>query len=92
VLAESWSLSTHSWLILDRTGLPIAIFGVAPSVTPGVGIVWLMGTAGIEEEFVAVARQTRRYVAEMHAGLPDTLELRRRPKRAEPSLAGVVGL
>jgi hypothetical protein len=70
VLAQSWHLSDLSWLILDRTGLPIGIFGVAPGPAPGVGIVWLMGTAGIEEEFVAVARQTRQFVGEMLAAYP----------------------
>lgn len=64
-LFESWDASTMSWLILDRTGLPIGIFGVAPHMTPGVGIAWLMGSDGIEREAVAVARQTPHFVEEM---------------------------
>lgn len=67
---ESYGLSTRSWLILDRTNLPVGIFGVAPALAPGVGIVWLLGTPGIEREAVAVARQTRKFVAEMHQDYP----------------------
>lgn len=69
-LMASWGLSTRSWLILDRTGLPIGVFGVAPHGAPGLGIAWLMGTEGIEGEALSVARQTRRYVSEMHRHYP----------------------
>jgi len=69
-LFESWEGSTASWLILDDTGLPIGIFGVAPHVVPGLGIAWLLGTEGMEREAVSVARQTRGYVAELHRYFP----------------------
>ncbi|MCR5870678.1 MULTISPECIES: hypothetical protein [unclassified Sphingomonas] len=69
-LKASWAASDRSWLILDRTGLPIGAFGVAPAPTPGVGIVWLLGTSGIEREWIAVARQTRRHLEYMHEDFP----------------------
>lgn len=70
VLFESWELSTISWLILDRTGLPIGIMGAAPHMIPGLGIAWMMGTDGVEREALSIARQTRRYVEEMHEQYP----------------------
>lgn len=70
VLFESWDVSTRSWLIVDASGLPIGIFGVAPHPVNGVGIAWLMGTEGIEKEARSVARQTRRYVAELNEPFP----------------------
>lgn len=70
VLKESWQASSRSWLILDRTGLPIGIFGVAPAIAAGVGIVWMLGTDGIEAEAFSVARQTRGFVEEMNALYP----------------------
>ena len=69
-LFESWEASTRSWLILDRTNLPIGIFGVAPHSTPGVGIAWLLGTDGVEREALSIGRQTRQYVDELNATYP----------------------
>lgn len=66
ILAESFRLSTHAWFIVDRENAPIAVFGVAPSALAGVGVVWMMGTEGVEREWVRVARETRRYLDEMH--------------------------
>lgn len=65
VLVESWDASVASWLIVDSSGLPIGIFGVAPHLVPNVGIAWLMGTEGMEREALSIARQTRRYVEEL---------------------------
>lgn len=65
VFAEGIALSRHTWIIQDRTGLPIGVFGVAPSAFPDMGIAWLVGTDGMEREATAIARQTRRYVAAM---------------------------
>lgn len=62
---ESWEESTASWLIVDASGLPIGIFGVAPHAVDKVGIVWLLGTDGIAEAGLTVARQTKQFVAEM---------------------------
>lgn len=64
-LFESYETSAVTWLILDRTNLPIGIFGVAAHWVPKLGIAWLMGTEGMEREALSVARQTRGYVAEM---------------------------
>ncbi len=69
-LIQSWLASSRMWLITDRTGLPIAAFGAAPSEVPGVGVVWLLGTEGVAAEWVAVARQTRRFINEMHEEFP----------------------
>jgi len=70
VLFESWELSALSWLILDGTGLPIGIMGVAPSGHNGMGIAWMLGTEGVEREALSIARQTRRYLNEMHELFP----------------------
>lgn len=69
-LEASWRVSVRSWLILDRTGLPIGVFGVAAHAAAGLGVAWMMGTAGMEREAHGVARRTRRYVAEMHKLFP----------------------
>ena len=69
-LFESWDASTRSWLIVDDTGLPIGIFGVAPHSAPGVGIAWLLGTEGIEADALSIGRQTRRYVGELNEVFP----------------------
>lgn len=65
LIALSEKVSTKAWLILDRDDTPIAAFGVAPGFFSGVGIPWFVATPGIEREAHAVARHTRRYVAEM---------------------------
>lgn len=67
---ESWSGSALSWLIVDDTGLPIGIMGVAPHLTPKVGIAWMLGTEGVEKAAISIARQTARYVGEMHKLYP----------------------
>lgn len=69
-LFESWENSVASWLILDRTGLPIGIFGVATHGLPKLGMAWLMGTDGIEREALSIARQTPQFVAEMQTLFP----------------------
>lgn len=70
VLRASVAASTHAWVILDRRGLPIGLFGAAPALVAGVGVPWMVGTSGITREFVAVARQTARYVEELHEAYP----------------------
>lgn len=69
-LLESWDNSAATWLILDRTGLPIGIFGVAAHFVPKLGIAWLVGTEGIEREALSIARQTRGYVEAMRRYFP----------------------
>lgn len=69
-LFESWELSTSSYLILDRTGLPVAIFGVAPHAHDGMGIAWMLGTDGVIREAYSIAKLTRRWVQELHNDYP----------------------
>lgn len=69
-LFESYEASTASWLMLDRTGLPIGVFGVAPHVTPKVGIAWMIGTPGIFKEGFTLARLTDLYMEKMQQHYP----------------------
>lgn len=69
-LIESLENSAAAWLILDRTGLPIGIFGVAAHLVAGLGMAWLIGTEGVEHEALSIARQTPGYVAEMQRYFP----------------------
>lgn len=69
-IVESWFDSTMSWLILDKTGLPVGVFGVSPHAAMGVGIVWLVGTDGLDAIGLALGRQTLRYVKEMQEIYP----------------------
>lgn len=65
-LLSSVQASSKAWLITDKTGLPIGLFGVAPSAHPDIGTPWLVGTPGLEDDGLSFAKQTRRYVAAMH--------------------------
>lgn len=69
-VALSALASTMAWVVVDRTGLPIAAFGVAPTFFPEIGTPWFVATPGLEPEALRVARGTRRYVAEMHRAYP----------------------
>jgi hypothetical protein len=66
-LVASWMLSTHAYLVLGSDGVPVAAFGAAPHHLPGVGVVWMLGTDGIEAEARAIARQTRKYFDDLNA-------------------------
>ncbi len=59
VLLQSFHLSSHCFLIKDRDGQPIAVYGAAPYPLDGVGIVWMLGTDGIEREALSIAKATR---------------------------------
>lgn len=67
---ESWRLSSHAWLILDRTGLPVSVFGIVPHMVEGIGIAWMLGTDGMLPEAVNIARHTPEYLAQMQAAYP----------------------
>lgn len=61
-LPASVEASSKAWLITDQTGLPIALFGVAPTALPDVGAPWLVGTPGVDADSLSFARKTRHYV------------------------------
>lgn len=65
-LRTAVGISTRAWLGLDRTGLPVALLGVAGSGVPTVGMPWMVGTADLEDEWVTLARLTPKIVGEMH--------------------------
>jgi hypothetical protein len=69
-LMASAAVSSRAWLMVDRTGLPMGVCGVAPSGHPRVGQPWMVGTDDLEAERIALARQTRGVVAEMHEDYP----------------------
>jgi hypothetical protein len=67
VLLESWRTATACWLLLDRTSLPIAVFGVSPHPSrDGAGLAWMVGTPEIDREVVPVARNGRQFVKAFH--------------------------
>lgn len=59
VILQSFHLSSHCYLVKDRTGQPIAVFGAAPFPLPGVGVVWMLGTPSVDREAIAIARSSR---------------------------------
>lgn len=62
--------STAGYLIKDRSGEPIGIFGAAPTALPQVGMVWMLGTPGIEREALSIARLTRPYFDSLNEAYP----------------------
>lgn len=69
-LLRGYYEGTHGWVICDRNGEPIAMFGAAPSHIPGAAAVWMLGTPGILREAVSIARQTRPYLDELSEAYP----------------------
>lgn len=69
-LGLSVGLSSHGFAILDRVGEPAAVFGAAPHPLPGVGVVWMLGTEGINREAISIARQTRPYFDVLNEAYP----------------------
>lgn len=70
MLRESLAGSTVAWVILDRSGLPVSMFGAAPHLVDGVGIAWMVGTEGMLAEAIHIARHTPEYLAQMLAAYP----------------------
>jgi hypothetical protein len=70
-LMTSARLSEMAWVILWN-GEPVAIFGAAPTPCPDSGLVWMMGTPGMDDRRPAltIARMTRPYLAVMHRRFP----------------------
>ena len=69
-LRDSLAISSHAYAVLDRAGEPVAIFGAAPHPLPGVGVVWMLGTDGIEREALSIGRRTKRYFTELTNAYP----------------------
>jgi hypothetical protein len=65
-IREGIKLSDSAWIVLDRAGAPVSIFGVAPSTQEGVGVVWLLGTNRMMREALPIARATGRCIRQLH--------------------------
>jgi hypothetical protein len=48
-LFQGYAISDPCWTLLDDGGSPIAMVGVCSSPNPSLGLVWLLGTRGIED-------------------------------------------
>lgn len=70
ILLLSTLASSHAWIIVDTSGLPIGICGVAPTFFPDIGTPWMVGTEGIEREALSFIRGTRAVVSDMQAAYP----------------------
>lgn len=57
----SLQISSHAYMVLDKSGIPVAVFGAAPHPLPGVGVVWMVGTDDIAKLGFSIARKTRPY-------------------------------
>lgn len=69
-VCTSYQLSTHGAFILDADGVPIGAFGAAPHPLPGVGVVWMLGTDGIERNARAIARASRPVKDRLNSAYP----------------------
>ena len=58
---DSLLKSTIAWTMKWKD-VPVAVFGVASSPQPGAGIVWLLGTPGVDRGAKAMVQQGRYYV------------------------------
>jgi hypothetical protein len=55
----SAEISSHCFVATDRHNNPCVVFGAAPHPLPGVGVVWMVGTPGIDREAIGIARASR---------------------------------
>lgn len=69
----SFQISSHCYVALDREGVPCVVFGAAPHPLPGVGVVWMVGTPGIDREATAIARVSRPSFELLNAAYPMAL-------------------
>jgi hypothetical protein len=68
-LRVSVGVSDMAWLVFWK-GEPVCVFGVAPTPTPGIGSVWMMGTPGMDRAALAILRRTAPYLRQMHERYP----------------------
>jgi hypothetical protein len=61
--------SSLAWTLTDD-GLPIAVFGVAPTEDPRVGVPWMVGTPGVVRRQRAFMRLCKDYIPRMLALFP----------------------
>lgn len=47
-LFQGLAVSNPCWTLLNEEGTPIAMVGVCASPNPSLGLIWLLGTTGIE--------------------------------------------
>ncbi|WP_343698848.1 hypothetical protein [Caulobacter sp.] len=66
-LTTSVMLSQRAWVIIS-SGVPVAVFGCAPSGPADSGLVWMMGTPAMDERrtAISIARMTVPYLRQMH--------------------------
>lgn len=69
----SVGLSSHAYVVTDRDFFPVAVFGAAPYPLPGVGIVWMVGTPGIDREALAIGRASRAAFNRLNEAYPIAL-------------------
>jgi hypothetical protein len=58
-VSTSVAVSSHAYVVTGRDNEAVAVFGAAPHQLPGVGIVWMVGTPGIDREALAIGRATK---------------------------------
>lgn len=61
--------SALAWTLVDDE-VPIAVFGVAPSEDPRVGVPWMVGTPGVTRRQRAFMRLCKDYIPRMLALFP----------------------
>lgn len=71
VLTMSVMNSLDAWVITDD-GKPIAVYGAGPSDDPASGIVWMLGTPGMEKPRakIAIGRETYAVIKRWHERWP----------------------
>lgn len=69
IITLSLAMSSLAWAWV-RNGRTLAIFGVAPSGSPGVGIPWLLASPGIARHKVYFVRRSVKYREAMLAAFP----------------------
>lgn len=63
ILSASFHTSAECWVWEDAYGIPLAVFGIVPSEEyEDAGIIWLLGTERMFDNFKTQLREARRYV------------------------------